>query len=572
MSDVVHEAADKEITHLARLMAKEFKAAHEDMAKRLEKKLAAYERELFQWQKDLKAGKCTEKEFKAWKNARCADLGQTQGLVELLARDLVAADQRATEHIRGALPAVYTENYNFGSYQAHQGKITPTFALYDEGTVANLLDEDKQLLPAPKVNIPKDMSWNASHVRSALTQSFLTGESIPDMAKRLRGVADMNARSAIRIARTAITGTENRARVDSYVAANDMGINCEKQWMASLDGRTRDSHRVLDGQHVKPDAVFDNGCRFPGDPQAPVGEVYNCRCTLVAYIPGHNTMKDRSEATVGSLSYAEWKAGVREQQPESASGRSLEKFLKLPSVQKRVKASGMSKKKLTDAMRQEMRSQGYQDLRAFKTLPKSRQQGVISKAVERGITNKKNANKAAKADFTRINSPKYLKRFNGLTESKKVNEMIAKECKAMVIHRSGTNSEDLVLVSKKTGKIEAYSNSISKANETVYTDEILEAINSSAPGTLISAHNHPTNIPPTGSDFSAQTAYGYAGGVVALHNGDVYYYEQVGIGVTGWYYDKKINELVAAGMSDYNAAIEVMTQLQNEGRIKWMKL
>ena len=382
MSDVVHDAADKEITRLARLMAKEFKAAHKDMAKRLEKKLAAYERELIQWQKDLKAGKRTEKEFKAWKSARCADLGRTQGLTEALANDLVQADQRATEHIRSALPAVYAENYNYGSYQVQQGRVVPTFALYDEGTVANLLDEDKQLLPAPRVNIPKDMSWNASHVRSALTQSFLTGESIPDMAKRLRGVADMNARSAIRIARTAITGTENRARVDSYVSANDMGIQCEKQWMAALDGRTRDSHRALDGEHVKPDEVFDNGCRFPGDPQAPASEVYNCRCTLVAYIPEHNTMKGRSDATVGSLSYEEWKAGVREQQPEPASGRSLEKFLELPSVQKRIKASGMSKKKLTDAMREEMQNQGFKDLRAFKTLPKSGQQGVLKDATE----------------------------------------------------------------------------------------------------------------------------------------------------------------------------------------------
>lgn len=70
------------------------------------------------------------------------------------------------------------------------------------------------------------------------------------MAARLRGVADMNTRSSIRIARTAITGAENRARVDSYVSANDMGIECEKQWMAALDGRTRDSHRKLDGTRM----------------------------------------------------------------------------------------------------------------------------------------------------------------------------------------------------------------------------------------------------------------------------------------------------------------------------------
>ena len=388
MADVVHDAADQEITRLARAMAKEFKAAHDSMAKRLEEQLADYERELKQWKQDVKSGKRTDKEFKAWKSARCADLGRAQGLVDLLARDLVEADQRATEHIRGALPAVYAENYNYGSYQAQQGKVIPTFALYDEGTVANLLDEDKQLLPAPKVNVPKDMSWNASHVRSALTQSFLTGESIPDMAARLRGVADMNTRSSIRIARTAITGAENRARVDSYVSANDMGIECEKQWMAALDGRTRDSHRKLDGTHVKADEKFDNGCRFPGDPDAPAGETYNCRCTLVVYIPGHNVMAGREQKRIGSLSYEEWKAGVKEQQPEAASGRSLEKFLELPSVQKSIEKSGTSKSKLMKAMREEIRNQGFKDLRAFKTLPKSRQQGVLGRAIKKGTPRK----------------------------------------------------------------------------------------------------------------------------------------------------------------------------------------
>lgn len=93
-------------------------------------------------------------------------------------------------------------------------------------------------------------------------------------------------------------------------------------------------------------------------------------------------MAGREKQRVGSLSYEEWKAGVKEQQPESASGRSLEKFLELPSVQKRIEKSGTSKSKLMKAMREDMRSQGYQDLRAFKTLPKSRQQSVLKDAVE----------------------------------------------------------------------------------------------------------------------------------------------------------------------------------------------
>ncbi|WP_058270445.1 phage minor head protein [Olsenella massiliensis] len=158
-----------------------------------------------------------------------------------------------------------------------------------------------------------------------------------------------------------------------------------KQWIASLDGRTRDSHRRLDGTHVKADEKFDNGCRFPGDPEAPAAEVYNCRCTLVAYVPGHDVTAGREKQSVGSLSYEEWKRGVREQQPEAASGRSLERFLELPSVQKRIEKSGMSVRTLADAMREEMRNQGYRDLRAFKTLPRSRQQEMSKHAAERKV-------------------------------------------------------------------------------------------------------------------------------------------------------------------------------------------
>ena len=47
-----------------------------------------------------------------------------------------------------------------------------------------------------------------------------------------------------------------------------------------------DSHRILHGERIDVDGTFSNGCRFPGDPNGPAEEVYNCRCTLVAAIKG----------------------------------------------------------------------------------------------------------------------------------------------------------------------------------------------------------------------------------------------------------------------------------------------
>lgn len=53
-------------------------------------------------------------------------------------------------------------------------------------------------------------------------------------------------------------------------------------WRAAKDDRTRDSHRVMDGQKqpAGQDFVTGNGShlRFPGDPDGPPEEVINCRC------------------------------------------------------------------------------------------------------------------------------------------------------------------------------------------------------------------------------------------------------------------------------------------------------
>lgn len=96
----------------------------------------------------------------------------------------------------------------------------------------------------------------------------------------------MNRTSAIGAARTAVTGAQNAGRMDSFTAAEGMGIKLKKEWLATLDGRTRHSHAVLDGERVENDKKFSNGCMFPGDPNGPPGEVYNCRCTLIADVDG----------------------------------------------------------------------------------------------------------------------------------------------------------------------------------------------------------------------------------------------------------------------------------------------
>jgi uncharacterized protein with gpF-like domain len=55
------------------------------------------------------------------------------------------------------------------------------------------------------------------------------------------------------------------------------------------DSRTRETHRLADGQRValgQPFIVGGFELAFPGDPDGPPQEVIQCRCTMLLVEPG----------------------------------------------------------------------------------------------------------------------------------------------------------------------------------------------------------------------------------------------------------------------------------------------
>jgi SPP1 gp7 family putative phage head morphogenesis protein len=84
------------------------------------------------------------------------------------------------------------------------------------------------------------------------------------------------------IARTEILGASNKAQWEAY---KQSGVVKKKQWIATLDGRTRDTHAQAHGQIVGIDEYFKVGdalLMFPGDICDRPEEVINCRCTIMA--------------------------------------------------------------------------------------------------------------------------------------------------------------------------------------------------------------------------------------------------------------------------------------------------
>jgi uncharacterized protein with gpF-like domain len=94
---------------------------------------------------------------------------------------------------------------------------------------------------------------------------------------------------ARRIARTEIVTAAN---VAGKIAAKDTGLKLRKEWLSTMDNRTRKHHINIDGAIVGIDELFNlgNGVLMdtPGDRggkngqlKTPAKEVVNCRCTTL---------------------------------------------------------------------------------------------------------------------------------------------------------------------------------------------------------------------------------------------------------------------------------------------------
>ena len=152
-------------------------------------------------------------------------------------------------------------------------------------------------------NSPKIYNWTYSKVQDALHTGILKGESIDKIANRIQSVTESNRSTAIRNARTSITSAYNQGQMATFERASKMGIDVKKEWIATSDGRTRDSHAHLDGVRVPWDEKFPNGLMCPGDPKGSAEEVYNCRCTMA------RAVLDEGKNTTGNTaaSYNTWK-------------------------------------------------------------------------------------------------------------------------------------------------------------------------------------------------------------------------------------------------------------------------
>lgn len=311
-SDPAHDWTDEEIQRIADELRKQYSEATAEMMDKQANFLKEYEFEKSRLDKALKAGDISKDQYKQYMRDMTIQRKWFSDMVDSLADGAYNADVRAMDTVNDAMPRVYAENHNYAAYEVERGyNISTSFTLVDENTVRRLVVDEPDLLPQKIVDKAKDIEWNQKKFNSAILQGIIQGESIPDIATRITSVMNMNYRAAYRNARTACTAAENAGRLDSYYRMRRYGLPVAKEWSATLDHRTRDTHRLEDRHVCDLDEAFpETGLMFPGDPSTnDPGEVMNCRCRLVANFEFIDYSDEVRFSRLGNQSYATWKKG-----------------------------------------------------------------------------------------------------------------------------------------------------------------------------------------------------------------------------------------------------------------------
>lgn len=182
-----------------------------------------------------------------------------------------------------------------------------SFDIYNTDAVNRLREENPDILPTYSVDSEADLEYNKQQINSTIESAIIQGLSIEHIADNLQNrLENVNRSSAIKTARTATTCAQNAGNLDSFYKAEEMGIETEKQWMCTQDDRTRESHLELDGEHVPVDEEFSNGLQYPGDPSGDPSEIYNCRCTMIAYFPDIEKDLEEEVEEEEEGEYEEW--------------------------------------------------------------------------------------------------------------------------------------------------------------------------------------------------------------------------------------------------------------------------
>lgn len=183
--------------------------------------------------------------------------------------------------IRTFLINIYNDSFYGTNYVIQQQGVPLLFNLSDEEVLLSILRKTEDMTFAQRLG--KNMSEFKRIIKNEISRGIATSEPYTKIAKNLSSLTQEEYNKSRRIAITESGRVQSEAKLNIQQKAKARGANIMKEWSCTFDGKTRHSHRELDGQVREIDEYFEvNGvktlapCKF-----GKAAEDINCRCALL---------------------------------------------------------------------------------------------------------------------------------------------------------------------------------------------------------------------------------------------------------------------------------------------------
>lgn len=219
--------------------------------------------------------------------------GQVEAILEKL-----KGDEYST--IRQYLSKSYTDGFVGTVYSMH-GQGVPLIMPINQSAAVKAVLTDSKISKGLYAQLGVDTNRLKKTISAEITRGIASGMNYADIARNVNAAAGTGFSNAKRIVRTEGHRIQQAAADDARYEAKAKGADVLKQWDATLDGNTRESHRQVDGEIRELDEKFSNGLMYPGDPAGGAAEVVNCRCVALTRARWNlsqaelDTLKDRAK-------------------------------------------------------------------------------------------------------------------------------------------------------------------------------------------------------------------------------------------------------------------------------------
>ena len=256
MADLGHELTEEKIKEIEKELQQEYTRAAEEINEKLQDYTKRFKIKDEKWQQWVEDGKKTKEEYEQWRIGQLAVGERWEKMKDTIADDLMHTNEIAGRIAEGRMPEIFSTNANYSLYQVeHDARIDTGLTLYNRDAVNRIVRDRPQLFLPPGRALSKQIAegtvkrWEKGKIQSEMLQGIMQGESIPNIARRIaEKTSGSEFKAAVRNARTMSTNAQNAGRYDAYNRLTRRGVDLTLEWAATLDNRTRHSHRMMHGQ------------------------------------------------------------------------------------------------------------------------------------------------------------------------------------------------------------------------------------------------------------------------------------------------------------------------------------